>query len=344
MSALRGRGTGHNPKNRFEATELLLDQAAGPVKTRFYRDDSRTILSKNNSPDIPFDLSLNPYRGCEHGCAYCYARQYHEFAGFSCGLDFESKIMVKEKAPELLRRELMHRHWRPQVIALSGATDCYQPVERSLRLTRGCLEVLHEFRNPVSIVTKNGLVSRDLDLLSGLAEVGAAVVSLSITTLDGELASKLEPRAASPRRRLRTISELAEGGVPVGVMVAPVIPGLNDHEVPEILAAARGAGARFACYQSLRLPHGVAGLFDRWLEEHLPDQRKKILRRVESLHGGELGDPGCGVRMRGLGPFAEEIRDLFRLSRSRAGFSDEEGVALSAASFRRPGPRQGQLF
>lgn len=344
--APRGRGAATNPRNRFAAHEVVLDPeaaaAVGPA-TRFFADNSRSILSPNDSPDLPYDQSLNPYRGCEHGCAYCYARPYHEFLGFSAGLDFESRILVKQDAAKLLERELRAPRYRPAVLALSGATDCYQPAERSFRLTRACLEVLLRFRNPVGVITKNALVTRDRDLLGALGRFAAAAVTLSITTLDAELAAALEPRASTPAARLAALAELAAAGIPTAVMVAPVIPGLNDHEIPEILAAARRAGAQDAGYQVLRLPHGVAEIFLEWLENHRPLSRAKVVKRLASLRGGRLHDGRFGVRLVGEGIYAREIADLFQLARARAGFRPEDKLALSVAQFCVPGPRQGEL-
>ena len=298
---MRGRGAAENPPNRFELLSVERDPASDQpeavgLHTQFYRDNSRSIITYNDSPDIPFNASLNPYRGCEHGCAYCYARPYHEYLGLSPGLDFETKIIVKENAPELLRRELSSPHWKPQTLSLSGVTDPYQPVERTLQLTRRCLEVLAEFRNPVGIVTKNQLVTRDLDLLAELAKYRAAVVYLSITTLDAELARLIEPRTTQPAARLRAISELAHGGVLVGVLVAPVIPGLTDHELPAILKAAADAGARFAGMVPLRLPHAVKDIFTAWLERNFPDRREKVLGQIRSLRGGKLNEAAFGKR------------------------------------------------
>src|ERR1700749_431283 len=264
-----GRGSATNPHNRFEklAVELepeaLVDEDGEPVRprTQFLRDDSQSIITFNNSPDIPFHAGLNPYRGCEHGCAYCFARPYHEYLGFSSGLDFETKIVVKEDAPELLRAELSRKKWVPQPLTMSAISDAYQPVERRLQLTRRCLAVLAEFRNPVGIITKNHLVTRDIDYLSELAKYGAAHVCISLTTLDPQLAKTLEPRASPPSRRLAAIEELSAAGVPVIVLTAPLIPGLNDHEVPELLAQAARAGARTAGYTIVRLPYAVAPLF-----------------------------------------------------------------------------------
>jgi DNA repair photolyase len=342
---LRGRGAASNPANRFELIQVERDPDADPLvpHTQFFRESSRTILTRNDSPDVGFEISINPYRGCQNGCCYCYARPTHDFFGLSAGLDFETKIFVKEDAPELLRRELSARRYEPKVISLSGVTDPYQPVERKLRLTRRCLEVLAEFRKPVGIVTKSRLVTRDLDLLAELARHDAAAVFLSVTTLDADLAGKLEPQAARPHARLEAIAELSRAGIPVGVMVAPVIPGLTDHEVPAILNAAAAAGARFAGLVLLRLPHAVADLFEEWLERHYPARKERVLGRVRETREGRLNDSQFGSRMRGSGPLAEQIRALFRLARQRAGL-DAPMPTLSVAAFRRPGLQQGELF
>lgn len=342
-----GRGAAGNPPNRFVPIALERDPDWDPAgdplpRTQFLRDDSQTVITTNDSPDVPFDVSLNPYRGCEHGCAYCYARPTHEYLGFSSGLDFETRILVKEKAPELLRRELSSPRWRPQALALSGVTDPYQPVERRLRLTRRCLEVLAECRNPVSLVTKNHLVTRDLDLLEELARHGAVSVSLSITTLDAELAGALEPRASRPLHRLAAVETLAKAGVPVGVLMAPVIPALTDHEIPRVLEAAAQAGARWAAMVVLRLPHAVAPLFAEWLSIHVPAQRERVLNRIRALREGQLNDARFGSRMRGEGLFAEQIARLFRVARRKAGLA-EDGPELSTAAFRRPGTAQTEF-
>jgi DNA repair photolyase len=335
----RGRGAGINPPNRFERVFLERDEDWDPdrdsaPRTQFFRDLTQTIITFNDSPDIPFTASINPYRGCEHGCSYCYARITHEFLGFSAGLDFETKIMVKENAPELLRKELSSRKWKPQKLAMSGVTDCYQPTERKLQLTRRCLAVLAEFRNPVSIITKNYLVTRDLDLLGELAAHRAAMVMLSINSLDSEVARKLEPRAASPKLRLAAIQALAKAGVPVGVMVAPVIPGLTDHEIPNVLAAAGAAGASFAGTEIVRLPLMVAPIFQAWLEQHVPEKKEKIVNRIRDIRGGRLNDPRFGHRMGGEGNFAEQIFQIFRVGLRKAGMA-EQGPGLSTAAFRR---------
>ena len=321
--SVRGRGSAHNPANRFlplaverEAWTLASDP---DPQTEILEDRSRSIISYNNSPDLGFDASLNPYRGCETGCSYCYARPTHEYFGLSAGLDFESRILAKPDAPALLRRELASPRWKPQVLVLSGVTDPYQPVERRLGITRRCLEVLAEARNPVGIVTKHHRVTRDVDLLRELARYDAVRVQLSITTLDRSLQRKLEPRASTPERRLDAIARLAEAGIPVGVNVAPVIPGLTDHEIPDILEAAAKAGAGRAIYIMLRLPYGVAALFEDWLRRHCPDRARKVLNRMRELRGGSLYASNYGERMRGRGPFAEQVARLFSLARAKHG-------------------------
>ena len=342
-----GRGAGSNPANRFETLEVELEvqpwAETGRVATRYLRDSSRSVISTNSSPDVGFEASLNPYRGCEHGCIYCYARPTHEYLGFSAGLDFESRILVKEDAPELLRRELASPRWEPKVLALSGVTDPYQPVERKLELTRRCLAVLAEARNPVGVVTKSALVTRDADHLAELAAHGAAAVAVSVTTLDGELARRMEPRAPHPRERLKAIAELARSGVPAMVMVAPVVPALTDHEIPAILEAAAEAGATGAGYVMLRLPGAVSGLFEEWLATHFPDRKDKVLNRVRDLRGGRLNDPRFGSRMRGEGPFAEQVKALFQQAKRRYGL-DRPRPELSTAAFRRPAGAQMGLF
>lgn len=335
-----GRGAGGNPPNRFEKIRLERDEDWNPgedpsPKTQFLRDLSQSIISFNDSPDIPFRASLNVYRGCEHGCSYCYARNTHEYLGFSAGLDFETKIMVKENAPDLLRRELSSPKWKPQSLAMSGVTDCYQPIERRLQLTRRCLAGLAEFRNPVSIITKNYLVTQDIDLLRELAAHHAVTVHLSINSLDSDLARKLEPRAASPNLRLAAVEALAKAGVPVGVLVAPVIPALNDHEMPSVLAAAKAAGAGWADTEILRLPLTVAPIFEQWLEQNVPGKKDKVLNRIRAMRGGKLNDSRFGSRMRGEGIFADQISQMFHVARRKACLL-EDGPELSTAEFRRP--------
>ena len=345
---IRGRGSASNPPNRFiplyrEAIPGWTEEEDPAPRTRFFRDDARSALTKNDSPDIPFTYSLNIYRGCEHGCSYCYARPGHEYLGLSAGLDFESQIFVKEDAPELLRQELLSPKWVPQTVSLSGVTDCYQPIERRLQLTRRCLQVFAEFRNPVGIVTKSALVTRDIDVLQELAKFNAAAVYLSITTLDAELARNLEPRAATPQARLRAIRELADAGIPVGVMVAPIIPGLTDHEAPAILKAASEAGAKHAGYVMLRLPLAVKDLFVAWLEQHYPQRKERVLNRLRDVRDGKLNDPRFGSRMRGEGPWADLFSSMFKLHKRRLGFN-EARTELSTAHFTDGRMKQGKLF
>lgn len=347
METIRGRGAAGNPGNRFDKTEYTVsewDEPEDPGRdTVFLKDNTRSIINYNDSPDVGFDASINPYRGCEHGCIYCFARPNHEYLGFSAGLDFETKILVKENAPELLREELMSPRWQPQPIAISGVTDAYQPIERRLELTRRCLAVLVEFQNPVVIITKNELVTRDIDLLSTLARMDGAVVYVSVTSLDGNLSRELEPRASQPVRRLAAIEELSSAGIPTGVLVAPVIPGLTDHEMPSILASVAKAGAVTAGYVPLRLPYGVAPLFEDWLTRNVPLQKEKILGRVREIRGGKLNDPNFKSRMRAEGPYADHMRHLFEVSCRKNGLNFTK-PRLNADSFRRPGPAQLGLF
>ena len=346
------RGTASNPPNRFEHQLIVPDPDAdlGPEfsepvspRTQFYDDHTESLLTKNDSPDVGFSYGLNCYRGCEHGCAYCFARPYHEYLGWSSGLDFETKILVKRRAPELLRAELSSPRWQPQPIAMSGATDCYQPAERHFRLTRRCLEVCAELRHPIFIITKNALVTRDLDVLGELARYNCISVHLSVTTLNTELGGKLEPRASRPQARLRAIRELTSAGIPVGVMVAPVIPGLTDHELPAILEAAAAAGARRAGHVLLRLPFAVKEVFTEWLDTHEPGKKARILDRLHQLRGGKLYDSAWGQRMTGEGIFAEQLSSLFQVAARRAGLN-REPFNLSSAHFRRPGGTQLDLF
>lgn len=344
-----GRGVNWNPKNRFEKYKFApeppdnpdSEDQPKPVHTQFFRDGTQTILSRNSSPDIGYGVSLNPYRGCEHGCAYCYARPTHEYLGWSSGLDFESRLLIKENAPELLRKALSSKRWEPETISLSSVTDCYQPIERQLKLTRRCLAVMAELRNPVSVITKNHLITRDVDYLGELAVHHAAEANISITTLDPALAKVLEPRASTPTRRLAAIAELSQAGVPVRVMMAPVIPGLNDHEIPTIIAAAAQAGAQEACYVPIRLPWAVAEIFEHWLEEYFPGQKAKILDRIRDLRGGVLNDPKFGSRMRGQGIYADTMRRMFTVAVRKAKL---RGLRpLSNTAFRPP-IKQMNLF
>lgn len=352
---IHGRGAAINPPNRFEPIDLEPDaetlesdaqEAALPraearsPKTQFFHDNSKSIIAYNDSPDIGFDASINPYRGCEHGCAYCYARPFHEYLGLSAGLDFETKIFCKLHAADLLRKELAHKSWKPQTLAMCGVTDAYQPVERRLRLSRKCLEVLRDFRNPVGIVTKNHLVTRDIDLLSDLARHNAAAVYISVTSLRNDIAMKLEPRASAPAARIDAIRQLATAGVPVGVMIAPIIGGLTDSEIPAILAATADAGAKWAHLLQLRLPGAVQPIFLSWLERHYPDRKDKIINRVLSMRGGKLNDPKFHSRFKGDSVFAEQMADMFRKLREKHGMVSK-APKLSTEHFRNPDAPRG---
>lgn len=343
---LKGRGALENPSGRFESIDVAPDpEFEGPeaIRTRFFKDHTRNIISFNDSPDVGFEASINPYRGCEHGCIYCYARPTHEYLGLSCGLDFESQIFVKTDAPQLLRKALLAKSWVPRTIAMSGVTDPYQPVERKLQITRGCLEVLAEFRNPVGLITKNALVIRDVDVLSELARHQAACVFLSITTLDEDLARTMEPRTASPSLRLEAIRILSAAGIPVGVMMAPIVPGLTDHEIDAVLKAASDAGACSAGYTMLRLPYGVKDIFKSWAETHFPDRAQRILHRIEDVRDGKLNESGFGSRMRGQGVYADYIAQMFAMAKSRHGLN--RGMPeLSTDAFRRDAAEQLNLF
>ena len=329
--------------NRFDRIDVVPDPDAevGPddelpsPRTVYLRDTSRSVIATNDSPDVMIEASINPYRGCEHGCIYCYARPTHEYFGLSAGLDFETKIFVKERAAELLRAEMMSPKWTPKVVSISGVTDCYQPIERKMQITRRCLQVLAEFRNPCGVITKNHLVTRDIDVLRELSEQNLVVAILSITTLDPEVQRVMEPRTSTPARRLAAIEALAKAGVRAGVMVAPVVPGLTDHEMPAILKAAAEAGARFAGYVPVRLPFAVKDLFERWLEEHFPDRKKKVLSRIRAIRGGKLNDSNFYTRMSGEGPFAEQLSQMFDLAKRRAGIT-EKFPPLNRDLFRRP--------
>jgi len=337
---IRGRGASQNPRNRFTGTglEYHRDYAAGKQsaqKTSFLYDHSDSVISRNNSPDIPFGVSLNPYRGCEHGCAYCYARPTHEFLGFSAGLDFETKIMVKHNAADILRKTLATPSWKPQTLVMSGVTDPYQPAERDLNITRQCIEVLAECRHPLGIITKNYLVTRDIDLLKHLAEVQAVHVTLSITTLDNGLAGAMEPRTSRPRARLKAIRELADAGIPACVNIAPVIPGLNDHEMVRILEESKKAGAIQAGYQLLRLPYGVKEIFINWLEQHVPGRKEKVVNRILDYRDGRLNRSEFGERFRGIGHYADQIRKTFQIHTDRLGFNRQK-QPLNSSAFIRP--------
>lgn len=341
----RGRGALENPTGRFEKldTSKLPQELDGQLQTELYKDSARSIISTNDSPDIGMSTTINTYRGCEHGCIYCYARPGHEYLGLSAGIDFETKLFVKHEGPQLLRKALAAKSWQPQVITMSGVTDCYQPSERRLKLTRKCLQVLAEFRNPVAIITKNALVTRDIDILSEMAQYQCAQVFVSITTLDKHLARVMEPRASRPELRLDAVHQLSAAGIPVGVMMAPIVPGLTEHEIPSLLKAAKEAGARSVGYTMLRLPYGVKDLFQTWLGEHYPDRKMKVLNRIREMRGGKLNDANFGSRMRGQGVHAELIADIFRKNRRSLGL-DKGFPSLSTAHFRRVEEAQMSLF
>lgn len=347
---LKGRGTLSNPPGRFDREQVervddgwYSEETPLSIATSIEPDRARSIITTNNSPDIPFDYSINPYRGCEHGCDYCYARPSHSYLGLSPGLDFETRLFYKEDAAKLLEAELARPGYVCKPITLGANTDPYQPVERRLRVTRSILEVLARCRHPVSIVTKAALVLRDLDLLADLARDGLATVAVSVTTLDAELKRALEPRAASPQARLRAIRELTGAGVPTGVMVAPVIPALTDHEMEAIIDAAAEAGARWAAYVVLRLPYEVKDLFREWLAQHYPQRAQHVMSVVQSLRGGRDNDPRFGARMRGAGPFAELLRARFQLACRRHGLGGERVLPLPTTLFRPPRPPSPQL-
>lgn len=349
---VRGRGAGLNPANRFEDLRLhilpdererarLAGETPPAPRTAALEDDSRSVVNRVDSPDLPFSWTLNPYRGCEHGCTYCYARPGHEYLGLSCGLDFETRIIAKHDAPDLLRRHLARRGWAGEPIVMSGVTDPYQPVERELEITRRCLKVAAEHRQPISIITKNALVVRDLDLLLALNEHGACRVSISLTSLDNRLSAAMEPRASAPAARLEAMRRLADAGIPVTVMTAPMIPGLNDHELPALLAAAAGAGAGHAGYVLLRLPHQVKALFLDWLQRTFPERAAKVESLLRQTREGELYESSWNARLRGRGPIAQRIRSVFDVFARRHGLASA-WPALRSDAFRRP-DAAGQL-
>ncbi|MCR4415262.1 MAG: PA0069 family radical SAM protein, partial [Thermoguttaceae bacterium] len=302
-----------------------------------------TVVTENQSPDVPFRYSLNPYRGCSHGCSYCYARPTHEYLGYSAGLDFETRVLVKHRAPALFREFLARPSWQPEPITLSGVTDPYQPVERRLKITRQCLEVALEARQPIGLVTKNALVVRDLDLLTEMASLGIVHVSISITTLRQPLARTMEPRTSAPEARLRAIGALSAAGVPVTTLVAPVVPGLTDSEIPAILAACAEAGARWAAYQLLRLPQTVQPVFLEWLERTHPLQQERVLAAIRSTREGKLNCAEFGLRMSGTGPLAEQIEQLFDVFARKLGLNGEP-PPVDSSRFRAPRVAKGQLW
>ncbi len=347
---LKGRGALSNPDGRFsrlssEAVDdgWYVEEAPSSIATSVEPDRARSIINTNDSPDIPFEQSINPYRGCEHGCVYCYARPSHAYLGLSSGLDFETRLFYKADAARLLAAELARPGYVCKPIVLGANTDPYQPVERRLRVTRSVLEVLGECRHPVSIVTKGTLILRDLDILADMARDGLASVAVSVTTLDAELKRKLEPRAAAPQARLGVVRRLAAAGVPVGVLIAPVIPAITDHELESIVDAAVAAGARSAGYVLLRLPHDLGTLFREWLAEHYPQRAQHVMSLVSALRGGRDNDPRFGSRMRGTGPFAELLRARFQLACTRCGIAGGRHLPLVTTLFRPPGSSQLEL-
>jgi DNA repair photolyase len=353
--AIKGRGALSNRTGRYETEERVAvsdgwEGASAPggeddtdpppnPRTTVSPDTTRTIIARNDSPDIPFDRSINPYRGCEHGCVYCFARPTHTYLGLSPGLDFETKLTMKPDAAKLLERELRQPKYRCDVMAMGTNTDPYQPVEREYRVTRQILEVLSAYNHPVSIVTKSALVTRDIDILADMARRDLAWVGISVTTLDRELARVMEPRAATPQRRLKAIAELNAAGIPVGVMNAPIIPALNDMEIERVLAAAAAAGARSAGHVLLRLPLEIKGLFEEWLNAHFPDKAKHVLDLIRETRGGKLYQSEFGQRMKGTGPYAQLIHQRFKMACRKLGLNKAER-SLDTSKFRPP-PRAG---
>lgn len=333
----------HNPPNPFHSAERELLEPASDAKLEVYEDASRTILSKNDSPDIAMRWSVNPYRGCFHSCAYCYARRYHEYLDWGAGTDFESKITIKKDAPALLRREFMKRSWKGEPVNFSGATDCYQPLEAVYKLTRSCLEVCLEFKNPVCVITKGFLVTRDIDLLSAINKEAGAAVTISLPFFTDEIARKIEPQAATVKRRFEAIRLLAKAGIPTGVSLAPTIPGLNDADIPLIMKEAKACGAVFAFHSMVHLPGSVENVFLEKIKVALPPERvDRILNRIREARDGKLNDDRFGVRMRGKGTYWKSISDLFRLHQKKLGldrFPDLE----SARPHAKPSPKNPQL-
>ncbi|MGB5132175.1 MAG: PA0069 family radical SAM protein [Steroidobacteraceae bacterium] len=348
---IRGRGAVSNRAGRFESLAVeavddgwgVLDEPLPPLETTVLPEPAQSVITHNTSPDVPFDQSINPYRGCEHGCIYCFARPSHAYVNLSPGLDFETRLFFKKDADQRLREELNRRAYRCSPINLGANTDPYQPLERRLGITRSLLEVLAESHHPVTIVTKSALVLRDLDLLRRLAAERLTRVLVSVTTLDDELKRRMEPRAASPAARLATVRRLSEAGIPTGVMFAPVIPAINDHELEAVVAAAAEAGAATAGYLLLRLPGEVRDLFYEWLETHYPERANRVRNRIRQLRGGRDNDPRFGARMRGQGPWADLLRRRFEASCRRHGLEHGRAKPLETALFRPPSRTPGQM-
>jgi DNA repair photolyase len=348
--ALKGRGALSNPAGRFERTGIealddgwYVEEQPDTIETTLEPDRAKSVISTNDSPDIGFEYSINPYRGCSHGCVYCYARPSHAYMGLSPGRDFETRLFYKADAGKVLEAELAKPSYVCKPIMLGANTDPYQPDERHMGVTRAVLEVLTRCRHPVSIVTKGALVLRDIDLLADLAGDNLATVTVSITSLDGETKRTLEPRAASPQARLRAVNQLSEAGVPVGILVAPVIPALTDHELERIMEAAVEMGARWAGYVMLRLPYEVKDLFREWLAEHHPQRASHVMSLIQDVRGGRDNDPNFGSRMRGTGPVAQLIRNRFQIARRRLSLEGLGGHQLDTTKFRPPGPAGAQM-
>lgn len=340
----KGRGVQQNPTSRFHSRKLEVDFSdygwvesddLPKTTTEFLNDHAKTVINSNSSPDIGFDFSINPYRGCEHGCAYCYARPTHEYLDYSAGLDFESKILVKKQAAVLLRQQLMKPSWKPTTLFMSGVTDCYQPGEKIFKITRSVLEVLNEFKNPVALITKNRLLLRDLDVFREMASENRVRICISITTLNADLAKKLEPRTSIPQARLHAVEALAQAGIPVTVNMAPVIPGLTDHEIPALLKAVAEAGAWNASYTPVRLPYSVKEHFEEWLGLHFPEKKDKVLNAIRDIRGGQLNDPSFGSRMQGVGKRAVLLANTFAVFKKKFGLT-REIVPLNKDLFCRP--------
>ncbi|WP_436516458.1 PA0069 family radical SAM protein [Ekhidna sp. To15] len=344
MDYLRGKGAQINVANKFAAQHIEtedfdgLDEELidGKPSIEIFQETPKKIISTNNSPDIGMNASINPYQGCEHGCVYCYARNSHEYWGFSAGLDFETKLVVKPDAPRLLESEFLKPTYKPRTIMLSGNTDCYQPIERKYELTRKLLEVFNKYQNPVGIITKNALVTRDIDILKELAQSNLVQVIFSVTSLNEKLRQKLEPRTASALKKLNAMELLTKEGIPVGVMEAPIIPGLNHHEIPEILKQASNAGASFASYTVVRLNGQISKIFHDWLIKNFPDRADKVWNQIQDLHGGNVNDTTFGRRIKGEGKISEVIRKLFEVSK-RKYFGNKSFEPLTTSHFRRGG-------
>ncbi|MBL4625456.1 MAG: PA0069 family radical SAM protein [Flavobacteriales bacterium] len=347
---LKGRGAQLNTKNHYLSNEYVAEHIEGldeelitNTKTKFYKEFPKKIVNKVVSPDIPFNYSMNPYQGCEHGCIYCYARNTHQYWGYNAGLDFERKIIVKENAPEVLEKQLKSKNWKPAPIMFSGNTDCYQPIEREKQITRRMLQVLLKYKHPVGMITKNSLITRDIDILSELAKLNLVNVAISITTLDEAMRRKLEPRTSSAKNRLQTVQQLSSAGIPVFVMHAPIIPGINNHEIPAILKAAAESGATSAGYTMVRLNGQVEEIFTDWLHKTFPDRANKVLSQIAECHGGKVNDSNYGQRMKGVGNIALSIHQLFAMSKKKY-FKDNKMPELVTSLFDNHSNHQMKLF